>query len=139
MGIKRDPNSRIARKIIAKKTLARGVVVLDVGLSGLMPALRDANIGVLEFHPKVSHDQLLFHRIIVTSNPAGFVDDAPVYEYGVIALDKLGSIDSSPTYRKNTTVRLLSKAMSRYHLWEKGAKFLLQLRDDGNHQLEELT
>jgi hypothetical protein len=53
-------------------------------------------------------------------------------------MDKLDPIDSAPSYRTNKTVQLLSKAMSQYGLWAKGAKFLLELREDGSHELKEL-
>lgn len=138
-----DPISRVAERIISRATLARGVVVLDNGLFGLESALKEANILVVKLHPGISDDaikeQLLPHRIIVTNNPADFVDDAPVHEFGVIALDQLAFIDSAPSFKENRTVRLLSRAMSQYHLWEKGAKFLLELHEDGKHQLHELS
>ncbi len=134
---------RLAEQIVARATLARGVVVLDEDLLGLESALRGANIIVVTPPSGLSDDSmkklLLFHRIVVTRNPADFIDDAPVYEYGVIALDRLSSIDPAPEYSKNKTVQLISRAMSKYGLWAKGAKFLLELHDDGNHVLKELT
>ena len=133
---------RLAQHIVSRRAMARGVVVLDEDLCGLEPALTDANIMVVKPPPGMDGEEiresLLSHRVIVTKNPAAFIDDAPVYEYGVIALNKLKAIDSAASYRKNKTVRLLSKAMSQYKLWAKGAKFLLELREDGRHRLEEL-
>jgi hypothetical protein len=143
MALNEDSNAAIAKQILARKTMARGVVVLDVDLFGLESALIEANIKVVKLSAEWSEadfkESLLSHRIIVTRNPGSFVDDAPVYEYGVIALDKLGSIDSPPSYRTNKTVQLLSKAMGQYGLWAKGAKFLLELREDGSHVLKELS
>lgn len=134
---------KAAEQIIARRTLARGVVVLDEALSGILgAALKDANIKVVPtagWGEQDIKEQLLPHRIMVTTNPAGFVDDAPVYEYGVVALDKLACIDSSPAYRTNPTVQLLSMAISKYGLWAKGARFILELRDDGNHALRDLS
>ena len=122
--------------------MARGVVVLDEGLWGLEKALRDANILVVKLPTGLDDEEikesLLSFRIMVTKNPADFIDDAPVYEYGIIALNKLKAIDYAPSYRKNKTVQLISRAMSWYKLWAKGAKFLLELREDGKHHLEEL-
>lgn len=139
---KRDRNSKIAEQILARRTLARGVVVLDKGLMGLEPALREANILVVKPRPGWSladiKEWLLLHRIIITRDPRKFVHDAAVYEYGIIALDRLGSIDFSPSYRSNKTVRLVSQAMTRYKLWPEGAKFLLEIRADGKHHLQEL-
>jgi len=81
----------------------------------------------------------LTHRIVATRTPADFIDDAPVYEYGVIALDRLSFIDPAPEYSNNKTVHLISRAMGDYGLWARGAKFLLELHDDGNHVLRELS
>jgi hypothetical protein len=138
-----DQNARIATQILSRKTLARGVFVLDENLFGLGPALRDANTKVVQLAAAWSDaevkESLLPHRVMVTSNPHAFVDDAPVYEYGVVTLGKLKSIDTSPSYRTNRTVQLLLKAMSQYGLWAKGAKFLLELRDDGSHVLSDLS
>lgn len=123
--------------------MVRGVVVLDKDLWELEPALRDANIMVvrppagLDDH-ELKHD-VLSHRNMVTRKPARFIDDAPIHEYGIIALNKIKVIDAAPSYRKNKTVRLISKAMSRYKLWVRGAKFLLEIGEDGEHRLRELS
>jgi hypothetical protein len=134
---------RVARQIIDRRAMARGVVVLDENVFGLESALRGANILVVKLPLGLADDrikkQLLSHRIVITKNPSAFVEDASVYEYGVVALDKLDSIDSAPDYAKNRTAQLISKALSGYGLWAKGAKFLLELHDDGNHVLEELN
>ena len=134
---------KLAEQIVARRAMARGVVVLDGDLFGLETALRAANIIVVKppsgLCDDLMREQLLSYRIIVTSNPADFIQDAPVYEYGVIALDRLSFIDPAPEYSKNKTVQFISRAMSEYGLWAKGAKFLLELHDDGNHVLRELS
>lgn len=123
--------------------MARGVIVLDKGLFGLDPALRGANIKVVKspsrFRDDVIKQLFLCHRIIATRKPAKFVQDAPVYEYGIVALDRLSCIDMASEYSRNKTVQLLSRALSQYGLWAKGAKFLLELHDDGYHVLTELS
>ena len=133
----------MAKLILSRATMARGVVVLDENVGGLEPALREANILVIKPSDEISDDEikaiLLPHRIFVTNNPEDFILDAPAYEYGIIALNKLKFIDPSPTYRTNKTVQLISKAMSQYTLWVRGARFLLELREDGKHTLEELS
>jgi hypothetical protein len=136
-----DSNTNAAEQIQAKRTMARGVLVLDECLFALLgSALQDANIKVVSSRGWSEQDELLLpHRIMVTNNPAAFVDDAPVYEYGVVAFDKLARVDSAPAYRTNSTAQLLSKAINMYGLWAKGARFLLELRGDGNHVLKELT
>ena len=134
----RDNLAGIAELILSRARLTRGVVVLDKDLWALESALKDANIHVIRLRPGWTKEQLLSHRIVVTQNPDRFFYDAAVYDFGVIALNKLKHIDSDPSYKKNKTVRLLSRAMSRYKLWAKGAKFLLELRENGKHRLEEL-
>jgi hypothetical protein len=135
-------NSTVAERIVARKAMARGVVVLDKSVRGLESALRDANILVVKPEARQPQEEikkyLLPHRILVTTAPARFLLDAAVYEYGVLSLGKLKAIDTAPSYGQNKTVQLLSRAMSRYKLWVKGAKFLLELRDNGKHQLQEL-
>lgn len=122
--------------------MARGVIVLDENVAVLAAALREANIKVVEI-PAGTEDTLiiqnfLFHRILVTRNTRDFLEEAPIHEYGIISLEKLSFIDSSPAFSTNKTARLISQAISGYGLWAKGAKFLLELRDDGNHVLTSL-
>jgi hypothetical protein len=57
----------------------------------------------------------------------------------LVCQDKLDAINFAADYAKNGTVQLISKALSGYGLWAKGAKFLLELHADGNHVLEELN
>jgi hypothetical protein len=84
MSLNEESNVEIAKQILARKSMARGVVVLDEELFGLESALIDANIKVVKLSAEWSaadlKESLLSHRIIVTRNPGTFVDDAPVYE-----------------------------------------------------------
>jgi hypothetical protein len=143
MDPREDPGLRIAKQILSRKAMARGVVVLDENLVGLESALREANIQVVKSSAGLSDyqnkEQFLSHRILITKKALDFIDDAPVYEYGVVALDKLAFIDPAQEYSKNKTVQLISKALSKYGLWAKGAKFLLELHGDGKHQLTDLS
>ncbi len=138
----RTDNFVNAERIVAHRNMARGVVVLDDNAAALESALRAANILVVtpptNWSDPVIREQLLSHRMIITTTPAEFVDDAPVYEYGIIALDKLSSIDPALDYAKHTTVRLISTALTKFGLWARGVKFLLELHDDDNHVLKEL-
>jgi hypothetical protein len=122
--------------------MARGVIVLDESVAGLAPALREANIKVVELPAgtadAVIRQNYLFHRILVTRNAEDFVEEAPIHEYGIISLEKLKCIDSSPSFATNETARLISHEISAYGLWTKGATFLLVLRDDGKHELTPL-
>jgi hypothetical protein len=137
-----DENSKLAEGILSRKAMARGVVVLDQDLSGLESALREANILVVtprsELNDGLTKQLLLSHRIVITTKPADFIQDAPVHEYGVVALDRLATVDTNPHFETNKTARLISSALSSLGLWIQGAKFHLELRDDGNHVLKEL-
>ena len=66
-------------------------------------------------------------------------DDAAVYEYGVVSLGRLRVIDQEPTYEKNRTVQQISKALSHHGLWARGSRFVLELQEDGNHRLQEVS
>ena len=134
--------SLLVEQIISHAAMSRGVLVVDESIQCLAPALRGANIKVIVFERETSdkdvNRELLSHRILVTSDPADFVDDAPIYEYGIVSLKKLSILDPAPDYSQNSTAQMISKAISKFRLWTKGAMFLLKLRDDGRHRLREL-
>jgi len=133
----------VAARIRARAGLARGVVVLDPDLEGLETALKAANLMVVippaGLDDLTLKEQILPHRIWITRNQAEVIDEPAVYEYGVVSLRSLSVIEWQPTYEKNRTVQEISKALSRYGLWTRGCRFLLELKDDGNHRLQEVT
>jgi hypothetical protein len=130
---------RLVRQLVDRSAMARGVIVLDADLTGLTPALREANIKVVEIPPGTKDTLVvrnyLFHRVVVTRNTKDFLEDAPIHEYGIISLEGLTFIDMSPSFAENRTARLISQEISKKKLWSKGARFLLELRDDGKHRL----
>lgn len=132
----------LEERIVARSTLARGVIVLDSSVAVLASALSEANIKVVELpenaSDRVSRKNYLTHRILVTRSPENFLEEAPIYEYGIVSLEKLGRIDANPSFASNQTARLISQALNSNRLWTKGAKFLLELRDDGEHELTPL-
>jgi hypothetical protein len=126
MDMNEERRQRIARQIVQRSAMARGVLVVD-DVQTLASALRGANIKVVVppsgmKDEKIKED-LLFHRIIVTRNSADFIHDAPIHDYGIISLANLPFVDSTPEYAKNKTAQMISKALSDYSLWSKGAKF----------------
>lgn len=133
---------RMAKQIVDRSAMARGVIVLDENVAELAPALREANIRVVEMSAgtadAVIRQNYLFHRILVTRNAKDYLEEAPIHEYGIVSLEKLTFIDPSPSFATNKTARLISQVISAYGLWAKGAKFLLELRDDGKHELTSL-
>jgi hypothetical protein len=133
-----DANKRLAKQIVDRSRMARVVIVLDDTVAGLASALQEANIKVVEIPAGTDaliRKNYLYHRIVVTRNTKDFVEEAPIHEYGIVSLEGLKFIDPDPSFVKNQTARLISRAISEYHLWSKGARFLLELRDDGKHRL----
>lgn len=139
---------RIIKKVIeryqqnVKVGMARGFLIVDENVSFLEKPLEEAN-----FHvdtpdkgwedPKIKK-RLLGNRIIVTRNTKDFIDDAPVYDYGIIGLEGLPFIDSSPTYAQNATAKLISKVYREFKLHSERSGFILKLRPDGKHVFERL-
>ncbi len=134
-----DTNRRLAKQIVDRSTMARGVIVLDETVAGLAAALREANIKVVEIPAgmtdAVIRQNYLFHRIVVTRNTKAFLDEAPIHEFGIVSLEGLNLIDAHLSFADNRTARLISHEISALGLWSKGARFLLELRDDGQHRL----
>lgn len=123
--------------------MARGTLVVDENVNALEAALKEANIRVI-VPPKGMSDEdiqkyLLSNRIIVTKNSKDFVHAAPVYDCGIIALEDIRFIDSSPTFAKNTTAQMISKAISDHQLWSLRSGFLLKLQENGWHTLKHLS
>jgi hypothetical protein len=143
MDMNEERRQRIARQIVQRSAIARGVLVVDEDVQALASALRGANIKVVVLPPETKDEkikeELLYHRIMVTRNSADFIHDAPIHEYGVISLANLSVVDTAPEYAKNKTAQMISKALSDYNLWSKGAKFLLELRENDDHSLCELS
>jgi hypothetical protein len=74
----------------------------------------------------------------VTKNTQDFLDDAPVFDYGIIGLEALRFIDSSSSYKKNKTVQMISKAISKHGLISKRTGFVLMLKPNGKHVFKNL-
>jgi len=127
---------------LSRSGMARAILVVDENVSALGPALRDANFRVVLPRSGMSdatiREELLAHRILITNNTKDFLDDAPVFEYGIIGLEALPFIDPASTYRDNQTVQLISKAISSYRLISKRTGFILMLRPDGKHTFRAL-
>jgi hypothetical protein len=100
--------------------MPRPILVVDASLSFLEPPLKEANLrvvvprdGTLE---PVIKSELLPHRILVTRNTEGFLDDAPIHEYGIIGLEGLPLVDMASELAQNETAKLISRAVSGFDL-----------------------
>jgi hypothetical protein len=127
----------------AKKGMARSTIVMDENLDGgLKEALKGANFRVISVR-KGTLDQeimetILGHRILITKNTKDFKDFAPVYDFGIVALEKLPFIDNAKEYAKNSTARMISNAISKHRLISLSTGFVLWLNPNGRHDLEVL-
>jgi len=134
--------NRFRQEQTVKVGMARGFLIVDENVSFLEKPLEEANFHVGT--PGKGLDDakikklLLGKRIIVTKNTKDFLDDAPVYDYGIIGLEALPFIDSSPSYAQNTTAKLISKAYREFELHSEKTGFLLMLKPDGKHVFKRL-
>jgi hypothetical protein len=114
------------RKVVG---MARGVLVLDENLQQLQSELEGKNVHVIAVEPGTPDDKiiqtLLPHRVLVTRNLRDFILEAPVYEYGIISLEKLRFINPK------TTAQLISRVLSKRALWSKTKPWLLVFSADG--------
>ena len=121
--------------------MARGTVVVDENARELIPALKLANLHVFTPPPGMKDEDLaplVAGRILITKNPRDFIEHAPVYDFGIIALDKLKFVDPSPDLATNQTVRLINKALSQLSLFSRRTCFYCTLHDTGKPTLEDL-
>lgn len=125
-----------------KTGMARGFLIVDENVAFLEKPLEEANFHVAT--PDKGWDdtkikkRLLGKRIIITKNTQDFLDDAPVYDYGIIGLEALPFIDPTPTYTKNETAKLISKAYGDFELHFEKTGFVLMLKPDGKHTFKRL-
>lgn len=125
----------------AKKGMARSTIVVDENIDGgLREALKGANFRVISvkkgtLDPEIM-ETVLSHRILITKNTKDFKDFAPVYDFGIIALEHLPFIDNAKEYAKNSTAKLISAAISKHRLISVATGFILWLKPKGGHTLE---
>lgn len=125
-----------------KTAMARAVLVVDENVKSLAPALREANFRIV-VPPEAMSDEdikasMMSHRILVTKNTKDFLKDAPIFEYGIISLEALKFIDSDMTYKKNSTARMISEAISEFNLVSERGGFVLFLKPEGSHVFKKL-
>jgi hypothetical protein len=123
--------------------MARGTLVVDENVAGgLSEALRDANFHVVVPNKRDTDcyiaTTLLPNRIFVTKNPKDFVDLAPVYDFGIISVEKLSFIDRDPDFGNNKTAQLISRAIIDHELLSRARPFILTLGSTGRHTLRPL-
>ena len=119
---------------------ARATLVVDENVAFLAQPLKDHfNFRVVVPTAGMADDQikndLLGHRILLTKNTKDFIDDAPRFDYGIIALHDLKFIDPQPG-AGNVTCKLISAAVRKYKLVSRVTRFVLTLRASGKHKLE---
>lgn len=115
--------------------MARGYLVVDENVLSLAAPLEKLNMHVV-IPPKGMEDaniakMLLGGRILVTANPDDFIEQAPVFDFGIIALDKLKFIDKSQDGINNRTVKAINAAIIKHSLWSKSKAFKVTLNESG--------
>jgi hypothetical protein len=134
--------NRVVDRFEQRVGMARATVVVDENVAFLAGPLK-AHFNFRTVVPQPGMDDetikndLLGHRILITKNSKDFRNDAPVYDYGIIALEKLPFIDPSSA-AKNATCKMISDAVVKYNLISRGSHFILTLKPDGKHLLETL-
>jgi hypothetical protein len=141
---KRDPDevitgvlSRFQKEVATEKTGGtRAVLVLDPSVSFLSHALKDANFQVVALSSEADSEarkNILAHRIVVTKDTPPYLDDAPVFDYGVVGLDAFADLDAALTYAENPTAQMISKAVSEFGLAAERSAYVLLLHPGGEH------
>ena len=78
--------------------------------------------------------------MLITRNAAGYLDDAPVLEFGIIGLDALaGDIYVGPTLPESATATLISTAFLDFDLGKERGAYLLLLHPAGRHVFRRLS
>ena len=117
--------------------MSRGILVVDENLKEIVPHLENRNIRVITPRQGEDDDHIkkvyLSKRIFITNNSKDFIDDASSYEYGIIATESLKSKDPIKL------AKIISDCISKFNLWSKQHGFILKLKDNGKHELENLT
>lgn len=118
--------------------MARGTVVVDENLTQIVPALKEANIHVIQPFSGLSDKQiaenLLVNRIFITRNTKDFLMYGAGLSIGIIGTEGLKFIDFNPD--NNETVQVISDAIIKYKIWSRHGGFYLELKDDGNHKFQ---
>jgi hypothetical protein len=133
---------RLAKESSIRTGMARGFLIVDENVAFLEPSLEQANFHVdtpdKGLDDPLIKKRMLGNRIFVTKNTKHFLNDAPVYDYGIIGLEALTFIDPAPTYKENVTAQLISAAYREFSLHAERGGFVLMLRSDGKHKFKRL-
>lgn len=122
--------------------MARGVVVLDENILELEMSLTKLNMHVVTPEPGMADHKiakkLLGGRILITKNSKDFIKLAPIYDFGIIALENLKYIDPSEE-QTNSTANLISDIMVEANLWSKRSSFIVSIKNDKSYTLRDLS
>ena len=128
--------NEIVDDVIKKISMSRGVLVLDENVENLKEELKKLNIKIIQpkkgLSDKSIKEELLLHRILVTKNSQDFTKEAPIFEYGIIAIEHI----------KGTAEKvadLISEAIVKHSLWSKKHGFIVTIDSKGNSTFKPLT
>lgn len=121
--------------------MARGFIVLDENLLELENALKNCNMHVITpeagMADKAIAKKLLGGRILITKNSKDFLTLAPIYDFGIIALENLKYIDPSKE-DSNQTAALISDILSEASLWGRRHAFIVTVKNDKTYTIKDL-
>ena len=126
---------RIVKRNSSYIVPSRGVLVVDKGLADLGRELRQLNITVIlvdNFADERMKEAILPLRLFVTRRSKKFKEEACCYEYGIIAINEVGTTDSKKLAKR------ISREIVKFHLWTRHHGFMLTLRKTGKSNYEEL-
>jgi hypothetical protein len=139
-----DPDSIIARVLgryldrhpPEKARRPRTVLVLGRGLAALEPALREAHFRVAvptSLEDRAIREAYLGNNILVTKNAAAFLNDAQALDFGIVGLDALPVVDTSPKWNDNATAQMILDGVCKFNLHHERGAWVLMLHPGGEH------
>jgi len=135
-------NTKLVKALRKCIGMARGIIVLDENLYELEDALIEANMRVVTPEPGMSDKtiakKLAVGRILITKNSKDFLRFAPMYDFGIIALENLKYIDPSKD-DSNRTVSLISEIITDANLWSRSTAFIVTVKNDNTYTIKDLV
>lgn len=117
--------------------MSRGTVVLDETDRHLLEALKNINLKVVLPDRQLSDQSIkqlfLSGRILITSNSKDFLSDAPIYEYGIVALEHVQVLTPEQIAQK------IHRALVEFELTSRNYGYVVRLYADKPSQIQVLN
>jgi translation initiation factor 2B subunit (eIF-2B alpha/beta/delta family) len=115
-------------------------IILDENVHQLYDALKLCNYRVIKLTKGISDSDMADIAdgcAILTKNVDDFIDNAYRCDYDIISVKSVKFIDDDKTLN-NDTVKKIKKAIRDSGFCSMKGTFLLDIRDDGSHQLTQI-